>query len=445
MSGSPVPYGQREFRCHHCNGRIHIPVDLPPTTGPCPHCGGVITSPVPEPSPVAAQPDYTPAPVVAAAVAPVQPVVHPVVQPVQPEPPRQEVPVQPAPQPAATRAQAPVEEAKPAPQAVKPKKEGGKLGAVLMLLLLLVLLGGGAAFYLLDPLGMRKKVPAPAPGVKAPVATPPADEAEYLRAGWRKDALAVLKGYMSGRTASEKANYVIGGASVTPRIESFFSSGRIDDGDTPADAFSVYELAMEDRKRGLFMMIYDQPPQFEMREFFRPLAPIEVQYGVENADLLLSTVARASNFAMDPVHVHAFFKREPAGLKLDWDLFVQTKYRTLRAFSELPESGKKGVFRVFAVEDVPEKGKAVAGTRTYGFYDPANTEDRVRVNVKVDSEAGSALSAINWRGSKDLSPITRTATIELGWVGDDAPQLQVTRFICWEFLGLGGQDGQPSR
>jgi hypothetical protein len=229
------------------------------------------------------------------------------------------------------------------------------------------------------------------------------------------------------------------------KIEDFYGGGEILDSDTPAAAFSIYELSEEDRKRGLFMMIYDQPPQFEMKEFFRPLASLEVQYGVDEADLLLSTLARVGNFAMEPLRVHAFFKRTEEGLKLDWEIFAQTKYRTLQNFVELPEVGQTGIFRVFIIEDVPEKGRAVPGTRTYRVADPANTGDTARINVKVDSEIGRALSLINWRGTKESRPITRTATVELKWTGEpDAPELEISRFICWEFLGLGGQDTSPT-
>jgi hypothetical protein len=188
-------------------------------------------------------------------------------------------------------------------------------------------------------------------------------------------------------------------------------------------------------------MIYDQPPQFEMKEFFRPLASLEVQYGVDEADLLLSTLALVGNFAMEPLRVHAFFKRNPEGLKLDWEIFAQTKYRTLQNFVELPEVGQTNVFRVFIVEDVPDKGRAVTGTRTYRVADTANSSDSARVNVNVDSDTGRALSIINWRGAKESRPITKTATVELKWVGEaTAPELEISRFICWEFLGLGGQE-----
>lgn len=308
----------------------------------------------------------------------------------------------------------------------------------MILVLLLLLLGGVAAVYFVSKDMARTIEPPP---VNVTTVDPTVSEANYIRIGWQKDAYQVLRGYMAAKASDEKLPFVLNAAGLKPRIDDFYGGGAILDSDTPADAFSIYELSEEDRKRGLFMMIYDQPPQFDMKEFFRPLASLEVQYGVEEADLLLSTLARVGNFAMEPLRVHAFFKRTPEGLKLDWEIFAQTKYRTFQNFVELPEVGQSGVFRVFIVEDVPEKGRAVAGTRTYRLADPANTGDIARVNVKIDSETGRALSIINWRGTKENHPITRTATIELKWAGEsNAPELEVSRFICWEFLGLGGQE-----
>jgi hypothetical protein len=194
------------------------------------------------------------------------------------------------------------------------------------------------------------------------------------------------------------------------------------------------------------MMVFDQPPQFDMKEFFRPLASLEVQYGLDEADLLLSTLARVGNFAMEPLRVHAFFKRTPQGLKLDWETFAQTKYRTLQSFLVLPEAGVSGVFRVFIIEDVPDKNRLEMGTRTYRVADPANSSsDTARINVAVDSEIGRTLSIINWRGTRESRPISRTATMELRWTGDPAePKLEIGRFICWEFLGLGGDSQAPT-
>jgi hypothetical protein len=458
MADFAIPTNQREFRCMHCNGKILIPKELPPTTGPCPHCSGVITSPALETAAAIPAFQMPAAPVAAIPVAPA--VEKPPV-----EPPRAAVTRPPAPPvkieepeiaPIVPLAPEPTVEVKPqrveippkspaspvnhpkkknAPKEPKPPRSG--LIPVLLVLFLL-LLGGGAAVYFVSK-DFGKNLPPPPPAITT--VDPAISEANYLRIGWQKDAYQILRGYLDAKSADAKLPFILNADTLKPRVEDFYGGGAIIDSDTPADAFSIYELSEEDRKRGLFMMIYDQPPQFDMKEFFRPLASLEVQYGVEEADLLLSTLARVGNFAMEPLRVHAFFKRTPEGLKLDWEIFSQTKYRTFQNFVELPEVGQSAVFRVFVVEDVPEKGRAVAGTRTYRIADPANTGDIARVNVRIDSETGRALSIINWRNSKENHPITRTATVELKWAGEsNAPELEISRFICWEFLGLGGQE-----
>lgn len=516
MANMEIPGDKREFRCNHCNGKILIPRNLPQTTGPCPHCTGVITSPppdlggmpvvqsipvtvqIPAPAPVQAQvpapapipatipsvpsvPSLSvgpPAPVAAAPVpaptpreispaaaepisspASASPSVRPAVIPPPREKPLQAAPVslsEPPPHPALAAAPAPAKPAIEIPHAADPshankrkhkhadpdaapRKKSGLIPAMLILLLLVA--GAGAALFFVATEMRDKAANALKPQLPITAPDPSAKEANYIRIGWQKDAYQLLGNYMDATTSAGKLPFILNGDSMGTRLEDFYGGGVINDTDTPAEAFSIYELSEEDRKRGLFMMIYDQPPQFEMKEFFRPLAPLEVQYGIDEADLLLSTLARVGNFAMEPLRVHAFFKRTPEGLKLDWEIFAQTKYRTFQNFVELPEAGHSGVFRVFIVEDVPDKTRLEAGTRTYRMADPANTGDTARVNVKVDSEIGRALSIINWRGAKESRPITRTATVELKWTGDaSSPELEISRFICWEFLGLGGQE-----
>jgi len=467
MANFEIPSDKREFRCDHCSGKILIPWDLPPTTGPCPHCGGTITSPLAAPPPPVqavpvppmiqkepAQPVIQEAPVIRRVAPPEVPVARNEPPAVPPDVLDAPVVRKPDPLPVVAREpeHSPAHEVEipPAdghahgnkrkhktPPAAKPRTEKSGLMPVMLVLLALILAGGAVVYFVAEEMGRN----VPPPTISKILADPSTKEANYIRIGWQKDAYQLLRDYMSATSAREKLPFILKGDTMATRLEDFYGGGVINDSDTPADAFSIYELSEEDRKRGLFMMIYDQPPQFDMREFFRPLATLEVQYGLDEADMLLSTLARVGNFAMEPLRVHAFFKRTPEGLKLDWEIFAQTKYRTYQNFVELPEVGQVGVFRVFIVEDVPDKGRLEAGTRTYRMADPANTTDTARVNVKVDSETGRALSIINWRGTKESRPITRTATVELKWTGDPAdPQLEISRFICWEFLGLGGQD-----
>lgn len=411
---------QRDFFCNHCNGRIIIPFDLPATTGPCPHCQGTITSPPPEP----ARPVATP--------------------PSQPEPEeRISAPnhTAPAPIPERRDAAAPVTAQTPPPSRPAPAAEEKKKSSVIipaMLGLLFLIIAASAAVYYISK---KMSTPESPPTFAGSLEDQEIRDANFIRIGWQKEAFEVFDGFLKAKSVENKLPYVNNGPSLRTKMEDFYGGTVILDSDTPAESFSVHELSLEDRKRGLFMLTYDQPPQFALKDFFRPLATLEVQYGVDEADILLSTLARVGNFAMEPVRVHAFFKKTDEGLKLDWEIFAQTKYRLFQNYVELPDLSRAETFRVLIVEDVPERGQGVQGTRTYRLTDPANMTDTARINVKVDSEVGRTLSVINWRGNKKTNPITRTATVELEWTGQrDSPVLEIKRFICWEFLGLGGKE-----
>lgn len=367
-------------------------------------------------------------------------------EPVQEPAPTYQEPVQqpaPAPEPVAAPVPEPVAsktlpeprrrlEKKASPS--KPK-EDRSLIPVLLLVLLLFAFSAGAGFFVYKEMKNRSEGPVPAPLVQNPAMA----EGQYIRAGWKKEAYSVLEKFVAAKSVEEKLPYVIQSANLKANMDSFYGGSTINDQDTPADAFSVVDLTEADHKRGIFLMIFDQPPQFDIKDFFRPLAPLEVQYGIDEANLLLSTFAKVGNFATEPVRVNAFFKKTPEGLKLDWETFAQSKYRTFRNMTELPDPGQSAVFRIQISEDVPETGKPLPPTqKTYRVFDPSSPEVSARINVNVDSEIGRTLSEINWMGAQNR-PIIRTATLELKWTTGDQPELQINRFICWEFLHLGGQ------
>lgn len=387
MADLEIPAKQREFLCEHCNGKIAVPHDLPPTTGPCPYCSGTITSPVfnaPTPSAVNSEPTLT-------------------VEKIKEAPPSVEIS---APSPAVVAAE--IEgHGEPETQAASPvpKESRSRLVSWMLGLLALILLGGGGAYFVLKKLGQNTESP-PSISLRNDAA---AKEVNYLRDGWQKDAARVLRGYLAAKSAAEKLPFVLRGGELGEKIEDFHRGGINDDSDTPADSFAINELTEDDRKRGIFMMIYQQPS--------------------------------AKDTATEPQRVHAFFKRTSEGLKLDWEMFAQTKYRTLQKFVGRPEIGQTGVFRVLMMEDALDKNRAIAGMRTFRIVDPAHSTDPVRINVKVDSDAGRALSLVKWSSTEGNRPVTRTATLELRWSGQpSAPELEISRLVCWEFLGLGGQE-----
>ncbi len=419
MSDLEIPTKQREFLCEHCEGKIAVPHDLPPTTGPCPYCSETITSPgsdVPSPSVVNPEPHLTvegikesPPPLEihasASAVVADRIVEKPELDP--PESPKSKQ-----------------SENQAASQVPKERRSG--LVSWMLGLLLLTLLGAGIAYFALKKLGQNVDPPKSI-SIRNDVAV---KEADYTRSGWQKDAYRLLHGYLAAKSTAEKLPFILRAGDLEKKIEDFYSGGTINDLDTPADSFSINELTEEDRKRGLFMMIYNQPP-------FSP----EGLDGLEKANALPKKIAAVGTSAIEPLRVHAFFKRTPQGLKLDWEIFAQSKYRTLRKFVERPAAGQTGVFRVLMAEDVAAAHPSAAGTRAYQIVDPAHSTDVARVKVKVDSDAGHALSLVQWSGGEGNRPITRTTTLELRWSSESkTPELEISRLVCWEFLGLGGQE-----
>lgn len=455
---------KRHFRCEHCNGLIVIPVDLPPTKGPCPHCKQTIESPGPSlaadrPPPAgslaplprpeeAGQAVAEPKPPVISEPVPAGPAAAPEardekVERLQPEPAegggagiaaKEKV--------VAARLQAPEPEPEPErmrevpeddQEAGKPSRRGSVVAVVLAIALVVAALGA-AVFVARDFLG----VPQDPDETTDQLREDEIRRTRYLRVGWKDEARETLAKFLAAKTVGERVPYTIGGESLAAEMEEFYGGSAIDDSDTPVDAFSAYDLRMEDRERGMFLMIYDLPPQFDLGEFFRPLATLEVQYQVEPPGMLLSAFARAGNFVSEPVRVQAFFLGGDEGMRIDWHVFVQTKYRLMRQFLFSSDPGRSAVFRVMVGEDVPEGGREETGMRSYRVSDPVHRIDSALVQVPVDSEVGRLLSAVNWRGGNGVQEM-RSATVELGWEGVDDPRIVIRRFLCWEFLGLGGQ------
>ena len=364
-----------------------------------------------------------------------------------PEPEIPAAPVAPPPEdkPAAKPIVSPAVETQPAPPPPPPRPQARQEAAKPSLLkdwlpvmgfFLLLAIGGAVAVNL----ALREKEkPAANEQPLESVDELLVRENHYIRSGWRKDAERLLAGFIAAKTVREKIPYVIGGPEMENRMREFHGEEPIDDSDTPAENFAARDLTEEDRRRGMFLMVFDQPPQIDMREFFQPLATLEVQYGLEEADILLSSLARTRNFAMDPLRVHAFFKRTPDGLKLDWEVFTQTKHRLFERFVQSPGEGRTGVFRVLIMQDVADPAQSRAGMESYLMADPAHREQTARVAVPRESKIGRILSEIHWRDIPGAEPKARSTTVELKWSGPAGGRtLEIGRFICWEFLGLGG-------
>ena len=128
-------------------------------------------------------------------------------------------------------------------------------------------------------------------------------------------------------------------------------------------------------------------------------------------------------------------------MRLDWDVYIQTRDRELEKFSANPEVGKSRIFRGVIFEDVATNFDDIPeGSRLWRFYDTAypSPANPIRVPVMMDSKVGKTLEPLTWIGLEGRTSKQSTVTLELSWAEGDIPRLEITDIICWEFLGVGG-------
>ncbi|MEJ6634427.1 MAG: hypothetical protein QNL77_01815 [Akkermansiaceae bacterium] len=390
MSTDP---GQRQFQCGNCQGVITIPANLPPTTAPCPICGTPTTSP----------------------------------GPVDMQAPQQPVP---------SRAPDPIAEA-PGLQPIEDEKRGaGLLWAVAGLGFVGLLAGG---FLLMSKFRVD---PAPAPNTGnleptgsstplPPVAT--IDPISY------KEAREVLDGFLQAETAEERVKYIIGGDSRIEELRAFYSSEEDVDEALDLENFTAFPMAEVDYERGIFLLDYHRPMQFNFTEFFRPIATLEVSLKVEKPSLSVRSGALVDNFKMDAKRARAFFKKIAGTYKLDWDTMVQTQFRLFRDFTDFSAPGRTGVFRVYLIEDVTTTVQENPDLRIYRVVDAAHSdEDQITVEVSKSSTVGQLLTPFHWTDQPGKMVRVTTATVRLRWTSEPDPRIVIDEILCWEYLDVGG-------
>jgi len=413
MSGSSTP-SQASFPCVHCKQSIFIPANLPPTVAPCPHCGREVTSP-----------DLSVRPLQAGGVAQ---------QPEQPI--RLDVPSE----------KPSVQEDLTSPPPSEnmegdPSRKKSNLPIIIAAVVIL-LMAGALTFWLAKNWknDRRGKKPTPASSAAGGAATN--SEASWITEGWKKDASEVLKAFMSAKTHQERMKHVIPNEGVLEELKTFYPEGT-DDSDTPMDLFVHKTSSMQDHKRGIFLMQYSQPAQIDIREYFAPIGTLEKVMGLEPSTLMDMAYRIDEHNLAKPIGINAYFKKTDDGLKLDASVFIQEKFRTFRKFVDYPNPGKSQVFRIVVSETLSHKYRNNKHYRTYRLEDFAYPQDFVIVPVRVDSEVGKILSAVNWRGMN--RPLRqRTATVELQWSEGSPSRLSISKVLCWEFLGVGGKLGNTS-
>ena len=420
---------QRSFSCPNCQGAIYIPSDLPPTTAPCPLCNALITSPALEP--------------VQQATTQIAPVTTPQTAPQAASVVRPQVV-----SPSTTVVQKPItSRITSADLPIEPKSS-----IVPWIVALLLILGMTAGAYFLYHKFIKTQTADKTPNStlteiipakiipKDPDDVSPTDakmlESEFTNEGWKAEAKITLDKFITAKTPSEKAKYVIGGEQTLKRLLNIYGARIMDESESPADAFVPVDLGDEDSSRKIFMMAYDRPGQFELSKFFRPLASIEIQHGLEELNPMVEASTKVYNFAMEPMKIQAFFKSTEQGMLIDWDVYLQTRYRTFQAFVERKSKLESGIFRVIIVEEMPSQNEKNQHVRIYRITDPAYINDSYRIAVPIGSAVETSLKKINWYGSDSLDASVATATLEMTASDDNA--ISISRLVCWEFDGLGG-------
>ena len=431
MSRITAPAARR-FHCDSCRGEIEIPFDLPSTTAPCPHCGTSVLSPPP--------PEVFPETLARKA------------------PSLRGSEVEKEKDTEGLEASSLEDISEPeyhsvhgfGGQAPRQKKRGHPilvfLGALVMVagaLASLVFLNnneaGGLVPALEKPTHDKEDLPEPQKSVLT--------REDFIGEGWKIKAAESLRGFLGARSAKAKSNYVINGVDILDEMERFYAGAEeVDESDTPAESFVFQQLDIADRRRGLFLMRFERSSQIQMSDFFRPVATLEVQQGVEEPDLLLSALASKERFSAEPVRVMSFFKEKDEKLLLDWHVYTQTKYRLFKHFINTPRPGSEGVFRLMVREALPLglSTEASEGVRFFRFSDPAFGHDRVTVTVPNAEANGQILSDVAWINIPGKRDQNRYATVRLRWTDEEESRITLDEIVCWEFLGLGGEVGNAT-
>jgi hypothetical protein len=388
------PPVQRSFSCHSCQGTIYIPFSLPPTTAPCPHCGIVLRSPAAETSPAT-----LPSP-----------------RKIQPIPGTQE---EPAP------VKIPIVFALPEEDAEEPTAPSKTPWAISTFLLLL-LTAAALLFYreLIQPHEKPQASPV------API-TKPTRVSSFQ---WQPQARELLQKFFAARTPEAKARCVIGGLATVERLQASWGKSLLEEAPLDPDDFAAIVTDATDPNPSVFLMIYERPALYDMKKFLRPLVTMEVMQGIETLDPLTKSLTAPENFELPPLMVQAYMKLVDGQLMLDYDIYLQTRHRTLQRFAESAAPGTLETFRLILEEDIPLARESQSGEHIYRVTDPIHTTDSFRVFAADQARFASKLSSLHWHGVPNAKILHRPATVTL--TKRENQRIEITDFVCWEFLGL---------
>lgn len=391
----PAPV-QRSFACPACKATIYIPYHLAPTSAPCPHCRAIVTSP------------------------PLEAVDQSI-------PPKREIPNS---IPAAIPHPVAVSE----PKISTPSPKSSKTPWFVSAALLLLIVGGSWVFY-------QNFVDANT-GRLDPVTHAPVNEAAVkpiYNFNWQTSARATLKNFLQATTLEEKARYVIGGQETLQRLRTQWGDQLLHEEPIREEDFAAIVIPDAQEESPTYLLMYQRPAQYDIKKFLRPLVTMEVMQGADSLDPLTSTLTNPANFELQPLHVYAYFKHTANGLQLDWDIYLQTRYRMLHQFAEKSPAGSEATFRVIAVQDVPLPEEKKMQRKIYRITDLAHITDSYRIYTPSDSTVAQQMIPIDWYQVIDQKAQFIPVTIVLKKMPNE--ELLLKSLICWDFEGLAGTTG----
>lgn len=391
----PAPV-QRSFACPACKATIYIPYHLEPTSAPCPHCRTIVTSPALE--------------VAVATVPPKRVMPNPISEVLAP----------------------PV--AVSEPKISSPSPTSSKTPWFVSAALLLLIVGGSWVFYqnFIDA-NTDRLDPAAHAGVDDSAVKPIYDF------NWQTSARATLNSFLQATTLEEKARYVIGGQETLQRLRSQWGDQLLHEEPIREEDFAAIVIPDAREESPIYLMMYQRPAQYDIKKFLRPLVTMEVMQGADSLDPLTSTLTNPANFELPPLHVYAYFKHTANGLRLDWDIYLQTRYRMLHQFAEKSPAGSEATFRVIAVQDVPLPEEKKLQRKIYRITDLAHITDSYRIYTPTDATVAQQMSPIDWYQVLDQKAQFIPVTIVLKKMPNE--ELLLKSLICWDFEGLGGTAG----
>jgi len=358
-------FPQARFACNHCEKPILIRMGLPPTTAPCPHCGGIVTSP-----------DYR-------SQEEKEAVFTEKLEPISEKPVEEQNEAE-VPQVAEQSAKSPttalpelaeesmhrtdqLEEA--VSENVKAVERKGKI-PVLPAIIVAVLAVCGVVVWALGNFKNEEEKPSsstedivvvpPSPPSIPPIEAP-------VEKDWESETAQLLGDFLTATSPEEKMQYVIPNNGVLEDLESYFPAGE-NTYDTPSFSFNFREGNTHDNQRGIYLMTYRSSADIGMQEYFKPVENMDAVLNGESHSMMEMASHIDENKRPQAMAIHAFFKNTEKGLKLDSSVFIQSKFRTFQAFTQYPQPGKSKVFRVAISETLSHALRDDDTCRSYRLY-----------------------------------------------------------------------------